>query len=220
MGALPFRHWCSECDRFWWAPCLASAAALATHIDPKLIEFQAAGADAGEHAVMKCGTTTAAGGAHRHSTRPPTRAARQHSTTAASTTKCPCTPLRTRSTLTRWIGCSSGGLVELAPQVRNRHLAAIADMSLDAGRGRHPRLCNSEHEVAVARVVGFVRPAQAVEREQAHLFGGGSHCGGSGRLGAGALPSSQSPTPRDEPLPVMVESRLLESRLSVQNCTL
>ena len=51
-----------------------------------------------------------------------------------------------------------GGLVEFVPQVRSRQLAAIADVSLDAGRGIHSRLCYPEHEVAMAGVGGLFRP--------------------------------------------------------------
>ena len=40
-------------------------------------------------------------------------------------------------------------LVELAPQIRGRQLAAITDMSLDAGRRIGPRLCDLFHEVTV-----------------------------------------------------------------------
>ena len=63
-----------------------------------------------------------------------TRAARQHSKTAASTTRCPYTPLQTRAELTRWNGCSSGGLVEFALKIRNRQLGVEREKAHALGR--------------------------------------------------------------------------------------
>jgi hypothetical protein len=84
-------------------------------------------------------------------------------------------------TLSRTTPTSRSGLS--IPHARSRptkteegaRRAAIAGMPLNAGRGIHPRLCDLEHEVAVAGVVGFIRPTQAVQCKQAHLLRGDDH---------------------------------------------
>ena len=96
-----------------------------------------------------------------------------------------------------------GGLVELFCRVRSRQLAAIADVSLDAGRGFHPRLCDLEHEVAVAGVVGLVRPAQAIQCEQAHILSGDQTSAPLVALRGGSATGLSVTDATDGPLPVM-----------------
>ena len=71
-------------------------------------------------------------------------------------------------------------------------------MSLDAGRGFHPSLCDPEHEVAVAGVSGLFRPAQAIPREQPHLLRGDHvpHCSPSTPKSLSRIDHFQSRPPR------------------------
>src|SRR5437016_13910730 len=83
----------------------------------------------------------------------------------------------------------------------------MADMSLDGGRGIRPRLRDPYHQVAVAGVVGLIRPADAVRREQAHVLWGNGHqallcC----RTGGSATRSLSHRRP--ESLPVMRHSSM------------
>jgi len=84
-------------------------------------------------------------------TRPPARAAPGAACVESRAGDC----LGSRGRLIR----PKDGLVELASQVRKRHLGAIADMPLDLGGGSGPRLCDLNHQLALAGVVGLIRPA-------------------------------------------------------------
>jgi hypothetical protein len=62
-----------------------------------------------------------------------------------------------------------GDLIQLAPKVRARGHVAIGNVSIDGRRRSHPRLGNTEHEIAVAWVVRQFGPTQTVQREHAHF---------------------------------------------------
>ena len=62
-------------------------------------------------------------------------------------------------------------LIELVAKVRARKHGAVRNAPLDRRRGVHPGLGKTDHQIALARVVGSLGPVQAIEREQAHFLG-------------------------------------------------
>src|SRR5882724_11848489 len=63
----------------------------------------------------------------------------------------------------------AGGLIQLVAKVFALEPGTIRAAPLNGRRGVHPCLGNTEHDIAMARVVGEFGPTQAIEREEAHL---------------------------------------------------
>ena len=82
--------------------------------------------------------------------------------------------LRTARDLCRRVGVGelSKDLDALAAHVRARLHAVIRHAPLDGGSRVHPSLRDTEHEIAMARILRELGPTQAIECEQPHLFRG------------------------------------------------